>query len=278
MVKGTLHNLYYLCRGYNVTDYENCDLKKINDSTLTGLENIDLYTSKFYTYIEMKEDLLKRGLIEDINEDVVIGQYKTISGRKKRLVPIYLKQFVFKTDLNRLGFKFDSYSELADNLYDYIVNRQNDRSFLLVIITEILDKYISAKKTVKIPIVKDNILQSIKRYLEGSEPLGKKQKIYLERVFINEIFEFKQEVELLDAKNNIAIVTYKKIDGTHKGKTLHDLLIRVCNYINTYDVPTKEEEIEAYIQQLEDKFSYDSVLCDEIELIKDKALRRSEIE
>lgn len=235
---------YYLCHGYN-TNFYNCDLKKIIFSKpIVSLDVIDSYTSSFDNLYSLKTHLLEKGLIDDLEEDIVIGCNKIDKTTKKtRLVPIFLRDLIFKEDLDALNISgFDPY-DIANKLWEYIKKRCNDKQFLNFIVPIYYNKYSQSKK--KIPIFEDGSIGLLMGCLSSQEYANNNRREFedcFNNLFLNELY-------VCSIKYNERGKMFIPNKDLLNNKGLHELLIRVIQYIKLYEPIKYYKDNYSYINQ-----------------------------
>ena len=227
---------YYLSRGYNIENYKKCYLTKIYDN-LKSIEEIDIFTSKYYNYDDLRNVLLHANLI-NVNEDIVIATYKTDKKTKvKKLIPIYQKKLIFKEDLEMLGFHGKNYQELASELWEYIKNNQNNLTFMNYILKHYIEKYEESTLKVKAPIYTSGYISAIARIINKPNKNDIARRIYMfcfTNFFKNEIYKceriYKENKDLGENFNWLFVPIDKKINK----KGFHDLLLHIIYYHRNY--------------------------------------------
>lgn len=249
---------YYLCRGENIHNFKNaCLLEIFND--MKSLESIDMWTSQFINYDELKRELLKKGLIRS-NQEVCIGTYKTNTETKvKRLIPIFQRTLIFKSDLDSLGFTGKSYKELANELMQYIKNNFNNMQLMSYIILQYVEKYYNSKNKVKAPIYESGDISILERIIHSSEKTLRDEKEYSIsfKNFLNyEVFKCEQVFSEIafDGEDFETVKLFKPKNNEINIKGLHDLLCHVIEF-------NRSKSYNAVI----DNNCYEQLLIDEFE-------------
>jgi len=236
---------YYLCRGYEIDDYWNCSLNKIFKD-MKSIEQIDMFTVKFYDLSELKNYLIKNNLIND-KEEIVIANNKTDKETKeKRLVPIFQKNLIFGSDLDMLGISNQNYKEIAKELWAYVKERQNNKDFMTFILAEYIEKYESSKRKVKAPIYVNGDIFTLNRIINSKEKSSRDISEYefsFANFFRNEIFKCEriQTRITFDSIDSESVTVFKPIGDEVNAKGLHDMLLHVIQYAKKYEYDYNEE-------------------------------------
>lgn len=243
---------YYLCKGYHVKKYYECELKPVF-TDLKSLESIDAFTSKFNDLNELRTYLINLGFINE-SEELVIGNNKTDKKTKqKRLVPIYQKKLVFKNDLERIGIVGTNYQELASSLWNYIKKHQNDKVFMSYILSEYISKYETKNDTkskkMEAPIYRLGDIGILNRIINSEEKTGRDKSEYefsFLNFFRNELYKCERikMYESFDGRDSEEVTVFKPIGNSINNKGLHDMLVNVINYSKLYKLDIELNDIE----------------------------------
>lgn len=232
---------YYLSKGYNIDDYKNVELTEIFGN-IKSIEDIDMYTSKFNNYNELKNELLRRNLIK-VGQEIVIGCYKTNKKTKeKKLVPIFNKRLLFKDDFKLLGFNGNNYNELAEKIKEFIFSNANDLEFVEYFLNIYREKYLT-KPTA--PIRKSGSLKTLRRMInikKMEDELYDKLFIVFENDLVTKRKINKVFSDIIDYETKIKgyedlhfLLNFSSIDETIKSNLITKLNTLSC-YSNLTDV------------------------------------------
>lgn len=244
---------YYLSKGNLNVNFKDVQLTEIF-SDMKSLESIDMWTSKFNNLDELKREILSRGLIRS-NEDICIATYKTDKTTKvKKLVPIYHRRLVFKSDFERLGIIGKSYEGLVYEVRDYIRTRFNDLDFMTYIIDNYYEKYAPKDEDdinkKKVPIYESGDISILHRIIHSKEKTARDEKEYavsLKNFINNELFKCERVYEDVVFSGNYSesVKIFKPKKGEINVKGLHDLLCCVIDYgqqkVVEYNVSEQKE-------------------------------------
>lgn len=240
---------YYLSKGNLKVNFKDVQLTEIF-SDMKSLESIDMWTSKFNNLDELKRELLSRGLIRS-NEDICIATYKIDKATKvKKLVPIYQRRLVFKSDLERLGIIGKSYEGLTYELKDYIRKRFNDTNFMMYLVDNYYEKYSESERKIKAPIYESGDISILHRIIHSTEKTSRDEKEYavsLKNFINNELFKCERVYEDVVFSGNYSesVKIFKPKKGEINIKGLHDLLCCVIDYgqqkVVEYNVSEQKE-------------------------------------
>lgn len=245
---------YFLSKGNLHAKFNNIKLTEIFKD-MKSLENIDLWTSQFDNLEELKKELISRGLIRS-NDDICIGTYKTIDGIK-RLIPIYQRKLIFKSDLEKLGIKGKDYLSIALELKTYIYSKYNDLNFMSYLIGNYYEKYANSKRNIKAPIYENGDISILYRIINSADKSSRDEKEYavsLKNFINNELFkcEIVFEEVVFGSNDMESVKMFKPMNKNVNVKGLHDLLCFIINYcddinfvhgINDYPANDYEQEI-----------------------------------
>ncbi len=229
---------YYLCKGYKTEKYQ-CELFKIY-LDITDLDSIDTFTSSFDNMQEIKEYLNSKGLL-NAEENIVIGTevIDKFTG-ETRLAPIFLRDLIFAKDLKALGIEYYDPLKIANKIEGYINDRRNDKTFLTYIVSQYEEKYLYAEKPVL--FFEDGSIDLLKTCLHDENYAIEHREEFemcIDNLFFNEMYKCEitkvnQSKKYIPKRNDINI------------KGLHDLLIRIINYIKHYESWRYTERDEYY--------------------------------
>jgi len=249
---------YYLSKGNLKEKFDKIRLTEIFKD-MNSLEAIDVYTSGFANLEELRKELIKDGLIRS-TDDICIGTYKTVNG-VKRLIPIYNRTLIFKSDLEKLNINGKTYESIALELKKYIQNRFNDMDFMSYIIDNYYEKYVSSKRNVKAPIYESGDVSILHRIINSSEKTNRDEREYalsFKNFINNELYKCEMVFEdvVFTENDKETVKMFKPIDNKVNVKGLHDLLCHIINYsmsdnfeyknVDRYEARYEQTTLETY--------------------------------
>lgn len=230
---------YYLSHGYNADDYKRCRLTKIF-KVMKTLEQIVTFTSLFEDIQELKTYLYNNRYIDSYEEDIVIAfNKKDKKTGEIRLVPIFLKDLIFKRDLEMLGLNANDFKKSADTLWEYIKTKKNNKNFMRFMVDEYLAKY-ESKDGEKAPIYKSGTINYLDNCISSDDYALRNREnysIWFANLFRNELYKCKKRVKKISNGRMVdEIDVFEPIDGSVNTKGFYDLLVRTIQYVKKYEL------------------------------------------